>query len=41
VITQNGVQYAYPVHTIHFKDQSEPDGVRAQTLLDTVPGRQR
>jgi MscS family membrane protein len=41
VITQNGVRYAYPVHTIHFKDQAEAEGIRSHTMLDTVPGRQR
>ena len=39
VITSNGVQYAYPVHTIHFKDQAESEGIGAHALLDTVPGR--
>jgi MscS family membrane protein len=39
VITQNGVQYAYPVHTIHFKDQAEADAIRAESLVNVLPGR--
>jgi MscS family membrane protein len=40
VITQNGVQYAYPAHTIHFRDQAESDAIRAQSLVNVLPGRQ-
>jgi MscS family membrane protein len=40
VITSNGVEIAFPVRTIHLKDQTDPDGIRARSLVDVVPGRQ-
>ena len=40
VITANGVEIAYPVHTVHLKGPAAPDGDGEQALLNLVPGRQ-
>jgi MscS family membrane protein len=40
VITANGANIAFPVHTVHLKGQTEPGGVGEQPLLNMVPGRQ-
>jgi MscS family membrane protein len=40
VIASNDVNIAFPSRTIHFDNRGDREGVRARSLVDTVPGRE-